>query len=550
MKLHLPLSQPPTHPDKHPVEEEVGSFSSYARRHVSASPPPMPAASIADTTPVKSGDQGQEGSEGGHSPGWYADPPVAAGTVLCEVSSLALYFATDSSSSTVAKKLPLLSILQLELRCMTAVAPPPSPALPDAAGLRGSSHNYSEGSSRGGCEEPAIACYELAMAAVDVAVQPNQIHPARRAVEAAQEDWGRISGPKSPSTTRASEADTSQPPDLRLLAVSISGSPPSPLHPDLTPALHPPASASLPLSNGDEILPLLQTPTALDEVSVSAGGDVQGDSAVDADQTEGTATEVVIEVADDALGFEAEDAWRLRVSVERVAAHMYAGELEGPVLSTLCEDLVSVYDHWGESKRLGSVSWHQVLVRLHDSLRNAGLLPSVQAGTASGVPFGASRGGAHTSGISTPADALPGPDVMSVSSPVRQRCRPGSSSESLDFRAASEWPLRSFSASQTLPSTPLSRVYSSDLDLGLRAALADLNVNRSGVLRPEHQPMRYFRDCSGGSGILHGESESHRFSPFLESVRISLPAESCEPYRDTFLSTSTILRFESHILWE
>lgn len=491
MKLRLPFNQPPVHPEMHPVEEEVGSFTSYARRP-QAPPPVAPASPFADDS--------AQGAAAVH-----AARAAAACALLFEVSAASLYIASDGSSSAIAKKLPVLCIPQLQVR---ATASDPAAAAAAAPLPPGQSYTAGGGPHLAGPpHESGVASYELTVAAVEAALQPGQLHTARAVAEAAEQDWWRISGLFSQGIASGSDAGTSLRTDVGLNAGSPVVPPLSLTR--LSPAAaFPLASLAVPHIEG-EVDAL--SPPVLGGVSETAGegvGSAPRGECGEAAQIEEADKGAERGAAEDVAGLRAEDAWRLQVSVQRVAAHLYGSEPQDAVLGMLCQGLGSVYSHGGSAAGKGSVSWQQVLLRLHDSLQSAALLPSPMTGRVGVSPFEGHAGGAHSAGPSTPADALPGPGHTSSPSSARRLRFPESSRGSTDFRPASVW-LQRGSSGLPGPATPSSsRVYSSDLDLGLRAALAELSARRQ-----ENQPMRYFRDFSGGSGILHGTPAPTCYAP-------------------------------------
>ena len=176
----------------------------------------------------------------------------------------------------------------------------------------------------------------------------------------------------------------------------------------------------------------------------------------------------------------------------------------------LQQGLQTEYSQGGRELRRVSLSWLQLLLQLHDSLRNADLVTSLfrdrtplSPSAPSGSAFDAALGrlpSAAQGGLSGP---LPSAGRLSMQPSVAASGR-----LPLDFRGASPagWPHRGPGSSRVQPSAaPSSRVYSSDLDLGLRAALTEMSLRRSSeALRNVHQPTRYFRDFGSSSGVLHG----------------------------------------------
>ena len=191
-------------------------------------------------------------------------------------------------------------------------------------------------------------------------------------------------------------------------------------------------------------------------------------------------------------------------------------------LSAICQQqydareqgLQTDYSQGGRELRRVSLSWLQLLIQLHDSLRNAPLVnspfrerdPQSPPGPA-GSAFGATGGRLHPSAQDIvgggPSGPLPSAGRLGVQmSTAASRQLP----PDLQRNSSPRWPQHGPGSSRVQPSAaPSSRVYSSDLDLGLRAALTEMSLRRSSeALRNVHQPTRYFRDFGNSSGVLHG----------------------------------------------
>ena len=178
------------------------------------------------------------------------------------------------------------------------------------------------------------------------------------------------------------------------------------------------------------------------------------------------------------------------------------------------QGLQAEYGQGGRELRRVHLSWLQLLLQLHDSLRNAALVTSPFRDRSPHSPAAPTASAAFASGRlpSGAPDMRQGPSGRQPSSGGHVGLPlPGAASTQLplDHRGASpaRWsPPGPGAPRPQFAAAPSSRVYSSDLDLGLRAALTEMSLRRSSeALRNVHQPTRYFRDFAGNSsGVLHG----------------------------------------------
>ncbi len=173
------------------------------------------------------------------------------------------------------------------------------------------------------------------------------------------------------------------------------------------------------------------------------------------------------------------------------------------------QGLQTEYSQGGRELRRVNLSWMQLLLQLHDSLRNAPLVtsPFRDRDPRSSPPASGGSMAFASGRLASAASDLPrGTSGQQQSSGYMAAA--ASAQLPLDHREASlaGWSPRAQGASRLqFSAAPSSRVYSSDLDLGLRAALTEMSLRRSSeAQRNVHQPTRYFRDFGNSSGVLHG----------------------------------------------
>jgi hypothetical protein len=175
--LRLPGAAPPEHPERHPAQEPLGTWSDYACRPGGAFAPP-PAAEAAPTLPM----------------------------TLCSATSVALYLAADGGEpGNIARKLPVLLLPSLRLATTE---------------LR---RQHPDAHAAANAPQYQPAAFVVHVAAIEAALQPGQLHTALTAQAAATQDWERICG--SYASHKQQDTVSSQLGGADLLsAASVDGS--------------------------------------------------------------------------------------------------------------------------------------------------------------------------------------------------------------------------------------------------------------------------------------------------------------------------------------
>jgi hypothetical protein len=257
--LRLPVAAPPEHPERHPAQEPLGTWSDYARRPGGAFAP-QAAAEAAPMLPM----------------------------TLCSATSVALYLAADGGEpGNIARKLPVLLLPSLRL-ATTEVR-----------------RQQLDADAAANAPQYQPVAFTAQVAAVEAALQPGQLHTALAAQAAATQDWERICGSYAGHKQQDTVSSQLGGADL-LSAVSVDGSAAS--APAATTvsvdAASPDAARRSGVTDagsaGSDVLSLHRVPSA-----VSSGSDSQ------------TAAQ---QLAEEAVGFSESDRWSLCVEMPRCAS--------------------------------------------------------------------------------------------------------------------------------------------------------------------------------------------------------------------------------------
>lgn len=259
MQLRLPVAAPPEHPDRHPAQEPIGSWSDYARR-LGGAFAPQPAA---------------------------AEPPELPMT-LCTASGVALYLASDGGHpGNISRKLPVLLLPSLRLTT-TEVR---DQLLDENAAANAPRHQPS--------------AFGVEVGAVEAAVQPGQLHTALAAQAAAAQDWDRICG--GYASHKQAGTSSSQLGGLDLLsAASLDGS-----------AASAPAAAAT--ASGDHVSVAGDREPAVVEVESMRNepADSQAAPTSVASSSDDESPTAAQQLAEEAVGFCETDRWTLSVELPR-----------------------------------------------------------------------------------------------------------------------------------------------------------------------------------------------------------------------------------------
>lgn len=256
--LRLPVAAPPEHPERHPAQEPLGTWSDYARRPGGAFATPA-AAEAAPMLPM----------------------------TLCSATSVALYLAADGGEpGNIARKLPVLLLPSLRL------------ATTELRRQQLGAH------AAANAPQYQPAAFVVQVAAIEAALQPGQLHTALTAQAAATQDWERICGTYASHKQQDTTSSQLGGADL-LSAASVDGSAASaPAVTTVSMDAASPVAARLSgvtdaESAGSDALSLHRVPPA-----ASSGGDSR------------TAAQ---QLAEEAVGFSESDRWSLCVEMPRCA---------------------------------------------------------------------------------------------------------------------------------------------------------------------------------------------------------------------------------------
>ena len=408
MQLQLPLRTPPHHPSEHPAEEAPGSFRDYARR------------------------------PGGRFPD--AREPTAPPTTACTATSVALYIAADGtdSATNIARKLPVVLLPSLLLEATALAQDDAAPSTPF----------------------PQPTAYRLQLGAIEVALQPGQLHTALAAAATAEQDWDRICGGYASKATGVSVSSELGGVDFMSRA-SMDGSAAS-APADLSPGALPPAEA------------------AASQEAEQAGG----------------SPSALQQAGEEALGYSQHDSWSLDAAMSGLAVHLYSADHAAqPSLTAELAAMAASFTQSGSSTWRGDTRWASLTVQLHDGLQEAALAASLGASAAM-------HGGASPRKPAPPA-AQRQTSVAEAAAPGRRRSL-----------ALSRQPSRGRRPSGSLPLT--SRALSAQAD---SAGLGSLfERERRSSSSPEGDWLPPMASAYSGrvgvqaSGLLHAQSSTINLS--------------------------------------
>ena len=256
--LRLPVAAPPEHPERHPAQEPLGTWSDYARRPGGAFAPPA-AAEAAPMLPM----------------------------TLCSATNVALYLAADGGEpGNIARKLPVLLLPSLRL------------ATTELRRQQLDTH------AAANAPQYQPAAFVVQVAAIEAALQPGQLHTALTAQAAATQDWERICGSYASHEQQDTASSQLGGADL-LSAASVDGSVAS-------------APAATTISVGSPVAARRSGVTDAE----SAGSDALSAHGVpSAASSSGSGSPTAAQqLAEEAVGFSESDCWSLCIEMPRCAS--------------------------------------------------------------------------------------------------------------------------------------------------------------------------------------------------------------------------------------